>query len=244
METLSSSTIIIGIMVMFVVVLIAIVFMLLAQKQFNITNVPITVEDFLNHLYTENTKANKDTNEAVKVFVHQLQSYEEQHEKTKDGLNNFIAHIMEELSGTKEHVAAIQQLALEKEKKIKRYESGYDYSKIKNFTNGLFKIIEFIEQENLSDNNETLKEIKEDMLSVLENNGVEQIAIQVNDDYRQYAKVAKVIETVATDNPEKDSKIKEVIKQGYKIEINDDMTKVLKPSEVIVYKLTKGIENV
>lgn len=231
-------------MVVFIVILVVIIFMLMAQKQFNITNVPITVEDFLNKLYEENTKSNITTHKAVNTFIGQLQSYEKQHEKTKEGLNNFIAHIMEELSGTKEHVSAIQQLSLEKEEKIKRYEMGYDYSNIKNFTKGLFRIIEFIEQEDPSENNEILKEIKEDILLILENNGVDKIDIEVNDDYRQYVKVAKVIETVDTSNPEKDSMIKEVKTQGYKIDITDGKVNVLKPSEVIVYKLIQGKENV
>ena len=230
-------------MVVFIVILVAIIFMLMAQKQFNITNVPIAVEDFLNKLYEENTKSNVTTHKAVNTFIHQLQSYENQHEKTKEGLNNFIAHIMEKLNGTKEHVSAIQQLALEKEEKIKRYEIGYDYSNIKNFTKGLFRIIEYINQENSDQNNEVLNEIKEDILLLLENNGVEKIDVQVNADYRQYVKVAKVIETVDTEDKAKDSTIKEIKSQGYKIEIDVDRINVLKPSEVIIYKLTKGREN-
>lgn len=241
METISEDARVLG---MVIALLVTIIYMLIAQKQFKITNVPMEVDDFLNKLYEENTKSNVVTNKAVNTFIHQLRSYEQQHEKTKDGLNNFIAHIMEELSGTKEHVSAIQQLALEKKEKIERYEAGYDYSKIKNFTNGLFRIIEFIEQGNISEENEILTEIREDILLLLENNGVEQIDVKINTNYGEYRKVAKVIETVDTDDEAKDSTIKEIKKQGYKIVIDGEKVNVLKPSEVIIYKLTKGIENV
>jgi len=244
MEFIEGNTILFWMMAIFIVILVAIIFMLMVQKQFNITNVPIEVEDFLNKLYEENTKSNVTTDKAVNTFIGQLQSYEKQHEKTKEGLNNFIIHIMKELKETKEHVSAIQQLSLEKEEKIKRYEAGYDYSKIKNFTKGLFRIIEFIEHENINAKNPLLNEIKEDILLVLENNGIEQIDVQINANYGQYKKVAKVIETVDTDDESKDFIIKEIKSQGYKIEIDVDRINVLRPSEVIIYKLVKGIENV
>ena len=238
------NTTVIVLSLIFVLTLITIIFVLLNQKKFNIKNVDTELGDFLNLLYTASTKSNDDTNKAVDIFIKELKNYENQNNKTREALNNFVQHIMSEMEGMKEHIASIQKLALEKEEKIRRYEAGYDQTNIKNFTKGLFRILETIKEERSKSDNEALTEVQEDILILLENNGVEQVNITIGNDYKEYSKVAKVITTEITTDPQKNSTVKEVKKDGYLTQVDETTIKVLIPAEVIVYKLNTGVENV
>jgi len=239
-STMDSSVLIIILSVIFVLTLISIIFALLNQKSFRIKNIPIEFEDFLNQLSIASTKSNKDTEKTVKLFVQELAKYEAQNTKTKEGLNNFVQHIMSEMEAMKEHIASIQELSLQKEEKIRRYEDGYDQKQFKNFTKGLFRIIESIQEEKLESNCSSLSEIEEDILILLENNGIEKVEIEAGSSFKEYSKVAKITTTVETSDDTLDSTIKEVKKNGYIIQVDENTTKVVRPAEVVIYKLNTG----
>ena len=74
---------------------------------------------------------------------------------------------------------------------------------------------------------------------LLENNGIEKIEIEENTSYEGLSKVAKVIDTEETDDPAKELLIKEVKKDGYFIQVDDEMQRTIRPAEVIVYKLNQ-----
>ena len=156
MENFLNNEMAIVLIIILVTVMVAIIFLLITSKQFHIRNVDIGLEDFLNHLYTASTQSNKEAQKAVESFTSQLKVYEGQQTKTKEGLNNFVQHIITEMDSMKEHIGSIQELALEKETKIRRYEDGYDQVKIKNFTKSLFKIIESIKEERNKEDSEAL----------------------------------------------------------------------------------------
>ena len=243
MDFIGNTTVVILSLIL-LVTLITIIFTLLDQKKFNIKNVDIEVGDFLNRLYEASTKSNEDTHKAVEIFIKELQVYEQQHGKTKESLNNVVGKVAGELEGMKEHISSIQELALEKEEKIRRYEAGYDQTNIKNFTKGLFRILATIKEEQAKEDSNSLCEIQEDILILLENNGIEKIDITIGNDYKEYSKVAKVTTTEVTTDPQKDSTVKEVKTDGYLTQVDESTVKVLIPAEVIVYKLSTGVENV
>lgn len=244
MENFLSNEMAIVLIIILVTVMVSIIFLLITSKQFNIKNVDVELENFLNHLYVVSTQSNKDTHKVVEIFIQELKSYEDQHGKTKESLNNVISKVASELQGMKEHIGSIQELSLEKEKKIRRYESGYDQANIKNFTKGLFRILETIKEEQAKENSDSLSEIQEDILILLENNGIEKIDIELGKNYKEYSKVAKVIRTEMTTDSLKDSTVKEIKKDGYITQIDESTIKIHIPAEVIVYKLNKGIEDV
>ena len=244
MENFLSNEMAIILIIMLVTVMIAIIFLLITSKQFHIKNVDVELEDFLNHLYVASTQSNKDTHKVVEIFIQELKSYEDQHGKTKESLNNVISKVASELQGMKEHIGSIQELSLEKEEKIRRYESGYDQAIIKNFTTGLFRILETIKEEQAKENSDSLSEIQEDILILLENNCIEKIDIELGKNYKEYSKVAKVVRTEMTTDSLKDSTVKEIKKDGYITQINESTIKIHIPAEVIVYKLNTGIEDV
>ncbi len=248
MENFLSNEMAIVLIMILVTVMVAIIFLLISSKQFNIKNVDVELEEYLNQLYTNlnnaSTRSSKEAQKAVETFTSQLQDYEGQQLKTKDGLNNFVKHIMSEMEGMKNHIASIQELSLEKEEKIRRYEAGYDQTNIKNFTKGLFRILATIKEEQAKEASDSLSEIQEDILILLENNGIEKIDITIGNDYKEYSKVAKVTTTEVTTDPQKDSTVKEVKTDGYLTQVDETIVKVLIPAEVIVYKLSTGVENV
>ncbi len=244
MENFLSNEMAIVLIIILVTVMVSIIFLLITSKQFNIKNVDVELENFLNHLYVASTQSNKDTHKVVEIFIQELKSYEDQHGKTKESLNNVISKVASELQGMKEHIGSIQELSLEKEEKIRRYESGYDQANIKNFTKGLFRILETIKEEQGKENSDSLSEIQEDILILLENNGIEKIDIELGKNYKEYSKVAKVIRTEMTTDSLKDSTVKEIKKDGYITQIDESTIKIHIPAEVIVYKLNKGIEDV
>ena len=244
MENFLTNEMAIILIIILVTVMVGIIFLLISSKQFHIRNVDVELEDFLNHLYVASTQSSKEAQGAVESFTSQLKNYEGQQAKTKEGLNNFVQHIMGKMDSMEERIGSIQELALEKEIKIRRYEDGYDQVKIKNFTKGLFNILESIKEERNKEDHEGLAEVEEDILILLENNGIEQTRVEVGSNFKDFSKVAKVVTTEETNDISKDSIIKEVRKDGYFIQVDENTTKVLIPAEIVIYKLNLGVENV
>lgn len=154
-------------------------------------------------------------------------------------LKTHLNDVSNNIGAMKEEVRDVKELALEKEEKIRRYEEGYDQKNIKQFYKELFKILEFIRKERQTNDNEALEDIHDDLLLLLENNGIEKISVEEGYSYEGLSKVAKVIDTEDTDDITKDLLIKEVKKDGYFTQIDEGTQRVIRPAEVIVYKLNQ-----
>ena len=157
-----------------------------------------------------------------------------QMEKINDTITKLTSGLNQLLSGMKSELEAVKNIAMEKEAKIQRYEEGYDQKNVKVFLKDLLRISDFANSQ--KENNETIYEIWEDLELLLENEGIEKINLSVNDIYDGNASVVKIVSTVDTDDLEKDNMVREIKKEGYFIEIADDQIKVIRPSEVILYK--------
>lgn len=94
------------------------------------------------------------------------------------------------------------------------------------------KILRDIEKDNAEKIFKVLKDVPEDLLEVLERNGVE--AFHENTEIFN-AKTQRVLKTIPTDDPEMDDKIESRIRQGYKW--ND---KVIKPEMIQCYKYSQN----
>lgn len=157
-------------------------------------------------------------------------------------LKTHLDDVANKIGTMKEEVNAVKELALTKEEKIRRYEDGYDQKNIKQFYKELFKILESIRKERQTNDNEVLEDIQEDLLLLLENNGIKKIEIEEDTSYEGLSKVAKVISTEETDDPSKDLLVKEIKKDGYFVQVDEEMRRVIRPAEVIVYKLNQAKE--
>jgi len=161
-------------------------------------------------------------------------------EQLKMGLNKLLAQMQEELALMRNEVEAVKTLALEKEEKIKRYEEGYDQKIIKNFRQELFKILHYVEHEKKKNNSEALIEVHEDLELLLEDVGIEKINIEIGHKYDGNTRVAAIKEVILTDNIELDGIIADIVRDGYFIQVLNDKEKVLRPSEIIIYKYDEG----
>ncbi|WP_223890075.1 hypothetical protein [Sulfurovum sp. TSL6] len=154
-------------------------------------------------------------------------------------LKTHLDDVANKIGTMQEEVRAVKELALEKEEKIRRYEEGYDQRNIKQFYKELFKILESIKKERQTNDNEVIEDIQDDLLLLLENNGIEKIEIVEGTSYEGLSKVAKVIDTEETDDPDKDLLIKEVKKDGYFVQVDEEVQRVIRPAEVILYKFNQ-----
>jgi len=160
-------------------------------------------------------------------------------------LKTHLDDVSNKIGTMKEEVKAVKELTEEKDKKIRRYEEGYDQKNIKHFMDEFFKIIDYIKKERMSTDNNSLEEIEEDLLLLLEKNGIQMIDIHTNNSYEGQSRFAKVVGTEETDDATQNTIIKEVRRNGYFVQIDEDNIKVLRPAEVVVYKLIEkeGEEN-
>ena len=151
-----------------------------------------------------------------------------------DTLGKLTTGLNQLLSGMKSELEAVKNIALEKEVKIQRYEEGYDQKNIKNFLGDLLRITDFANSS--KEVTEEMGEIYEDLEFLLEDAGVEKINFNIGDSYDGSAKVVKIIETLATEDIDKDNTVAEIRKSGYFIEIAEGQMKVIRPVEVVLYR--------
>ncbi|MDD3342135.1 MAG: hypothetical protein PHR87_01000 [Sulfurospirillaceae bacterium] len=190
---------------------------------------------------SNNVKSYDDTQGVIENFISRLDEHNSDLQKTRQGLDKFVSIIQKELKSMDEHIGSIQDLTLQKEEKIRRFEDGYDNKIITQFTKELFNILEFIKKERKINDFASLKEIEEDLLLLLENNGIYKTNIQENDHYEEYIKLAKIVGSHITDSEQLNASIKEVVREGYYIEL-DKNKRALKIAEVIVNKYQRNVD--
>ena len=149
--------------------------------------------------------------------------------KLTNGLNQL-------LSGMKSELEAVKNIALEKEEKIQRYEEGYDQRNIKNFLKDLLRIMDFANSNRGNTEADAIGEIYEDLELLIEDAGVEKISFNVGDSYDGSAKVVKILDTLTTEDIDKDNTVAKIKKSGYFIQIADGQMKVIRPVEVVLYR--------
>lgn len=137
------------------------------------------------------------------------------------------------ISEIKNQLDVLQEYSFENKEKIRRFEDGYDWKIQKEFVIDIINVIEYIEKQNNKPKNSALETSIEDLNIMLENNGIYQIEITAN----KWQEVsAKVIRTEPTNDASRNDIIKEVLKNGYYIEIGDKQ-KIIRPAEVVIYKM-------
>ena len=194
-------------------------------------------------------QVNKTINDAVNQIQTDTVAGQQEIKKIVALLNEMLKTHLDDVSnkvGTmKEEVKAVKELTQEKDKKIRRYEEGYDQKNIKHFMDEFFKVIDYIKNERISSDSSSLVEVEEDLLLLLEKNGVQMIDIHADDSYEGQSKFAKVVGTEETDDATKNTIIKEVRRNGYFVQTDEDNIKVLRTAEVVIYKIIQkeGEEN-
>ena len=159
-------------------------------------------------------------------------------------LNKIISQLNTDITKLSEQVVSFRSLAEERSNEKKRYKEGYDFAKSKSFMLGLIENIKYIDR-NLerdeiknSDLSRFLEASKDKLELLLSAQGVEKYTPEID---RPITEIdgCKAVETINTTDNSKINFIHSVIKDGYKLQLNNNEIKIISDAEVIVYKLEK-----
>ena len=206
-------------------------------KRFKIKNVEPELERFLNQLWKANIDYSEKTGQKLEALEAQIINEKENSKKVKAALNQFVAHIIKEMDGLTDRVSTIQELTVEKENKIKRFEDGYDLKILNSFTAGIIRTISSIDNMKKADSCEIVEEVKEDLLLLLFNAGIEEVSIKEGLGFNDVSDIAQIMHTEETDDVNKNGTIKNIISNAYVIKLSDEQRKVVKLAQVVTYKM-------
>jgi molecular chaperone GrpE (heat shock protein) len=156
------------------------------------------------------------------------------------GLSDNLSSIHKELVEIKNHLSALQEYNLEKEKKIRRFEEGYDYKIQNEFIRDIFATLDNLQKRYFINKNEEVLEAIEDILLMLENNNILKIDIKNDIPFVGNEKIARIEKVENTDDVSKDGLIKEINRLGFYLQTSQDTQKIIRPSSVTIYKLSGG----
>ena len=138
-----------------------------------------------------------------------------------------------------ERLKIFEKFASEKNDELKQFKEGYDFSKQKNIITGVLDCIDLIEkaQEKLlnDESKDYLKALHEKLEIILSNNGIEKFTPTIDKKFFEIegCEPSPIIEQ--TGDESKKNYIHSVLKPGYKIQLKDNVNKVIKKSVVKIY---------
>jgi molecular chaperone GrpE (heat shock protein) len=149
-----------------------------------------------------------------------------------------LDNVLKELT---QQMGAIREYAAGQQEKVKRLQDGYDWNIIKSFCLRVIRCIDNLESRiaRLSEQDVEvahLKEVRDELVFLLESSGVEQFEPEVNSDYHGQEKLAEAVkEKEYCYDRSQAGKIAEVIRAGYQYFIDDENSKVVRPAQVKLF---------
>ena len=144
------------------------------------------------------------------------------------------------ISGVNGSIGGIRDYLSENNKTLQRFQAGYDYQILKNFIKPVTRTINDLNQllAKLSgDEKEDLKDARDDLLELLERNGIEQIDPPLDSSREGKEKETEVLpEKVKIDDSQKRNLIASVERVGYRYEFNDGQEKIIQAAQVKLYE--------
>jgi hypothetical protein len=143
-----------------------------------------------------------------------------------------------------EQVCAIRDYAATQQHHLARLQDGYDWNIIKNFCLRVIRCIDNLDDKITGTggngasalNTEHLSAVRDELVFILESNGVEPFGARINSDYRgQESRLQVLNEREETDDRELFGKIAQVVRPGYQCRVNDEYTKIVRPAHVRLY---------
>ena len=133
---------------------------------------------------------------------------------------------------------ALERELEEKQKLIRTYQEGYNWSLLKNYILPILRTIDNIERNIRREDSEHVKDIllgiRDELLFSMNALNIEMIKAQPGDVFDPA--IHKIIETNLTDDEFKNNTICKISKMGFKYYLNEGNEKILREVEVIVYK--------
>ena len=147
---------------------------------------------------------------------------------------------IETVTGVNGSIGGIRDYLSENNKMLQRFQAGYDFQILKNFIKPIARTINDIDQllENLSgDKKDDLMDVRDDLVELLERNGVEQIDPVVDTSREGKEKEIEVLpERVKTEAPGKRNLIASVERVGYRYKFNEEQEKIIQAAQVKLYE--------
>ncbi len=147
---------------------------------------------------------------------------------------------IETVTGVNGSIGGIRDYLSENNKMLQRFQAGYDFQILKNFVKPIARTINDLDPllGNLSgDAKDDLMDVRDDLVELLERNGIEQIELDLEIPYAEQKKYAEVgDEKEKTNDPRQSGLIASVERVGYKYEFNDGQERVIRPALVKLYE--------
>ena len=179
--------------------------------------------DFSNLSNSLNTHMNQYIKEVEKIDV-----------KLTKQLNKF-----KELE---EMYSVLQTELAAKEKELAKYEKGYENTILQRFYEEFINLNELI-NECVSENKEPdLSKVSKYSSYLLQNLKIEQYSYELGNDFRDVEGINIHPDYVSTHDEQKDGTIAEILKDGYKVQNDDQTTTYIRKVEAKIFKFSKEEE--
>ena len=179
--------------------------------------------DFSNLCNSLNTNMNQYIKEWEKIYV-----------KLTKQLNKF-----KELE---EMYSVLQTELAAKEKELAKYEKGYENTILQRFYEEFINLNELI-NECVSENKESdLSKVSKYISYLLQNLKIEQYSYELGNDFRDVEGINIHPDYVSTHDEQKDGTIAEILKDGYKVQNDDQTTTYIRKVEAKIFKFSKEEE--
>ena len=149
--------------------------------------------------------------------------------------------VSKNLADLTEQVCAIRDYAAKQQQRLAKLQDGYDWNIIKNFCLRVIRCVDNLDDRigELTANGgavDHLLPVREELMFILESNGIERFGAKIDSDYHgQEIRVQVLNEREETEDTELIGRIAQVIRPGYQCRVNDDYTKIVRPAQVRLY---------
>lgn len=195
----------------------------------------------LEKVFTEQTELLKSQIEPLKDTIAETIHSHGQAAPDRATQANAADAITKNLADLTEQVAAIREYAAKQQHRLAKLQDGYDWNIIKNFCLRVIRCIDNLDDRigELMGNGgsvDHLLPVREELVFILESNGIERFGAKIDSDYRgQENRVQVLNEREETDDTELIGKIAQVVRPGYQCRVNEDYTKIVRPAQVRLY---------
>ena len=186
-----------------------------------------------------NRKKKASINPDFSNLSNSLNTHMNQYIKEVEKINVNLSKQLNEFNSLKEMYLQLQTGLAAKEKELAKYEKGYENIILQRFYEEFINLNELINECALENKESDLSKVSKYSFYLLQNLKIEQYSYELGSDFRDVEGINIHPDYVTTHDEEKDGKIAEILKEGYKV-VNDDLTTTyIKKVEAKIFKFSK-----
>ena len=186
-----------------------------------------------------NRKKKTSINTDLSNLSNSLNTHMNQYIKEVEKIDQHLSKQLIEFNSLKEMYLQLQTGLAAKEKELAKYEKGYENIILQRFYEEFINLNELINECALENKESDLSKVSKYSFYLLQNLKIEQYSYELGSDFRDVEGINIHPDYVTTHDEEKDGKIAEILKEGYKV-VNDDLTTTyIKKVEAKIFKFSK-----